>query len=84
MAHGTQKLFGWFGGPGIPGTTKMMASLDLYPPKANAYAAGISEAGSGLLFALGLGTPAASAGLIGVMTTAIKTCLLYTSPSPRD
>ncbi|MBS1844873.1 MAG: DoxX family protein, partial [Actinobacteria bacterium] len=31
IGHGTQKLFGWFGGPGIDGTTGMMDSLGLAP-----------------------------------------------------
>ena len=33
IGHGTQKLFGWFGGPGIEGTTGMMEKLGLAPPR---------------------------------------------------
>ena len=33
IGHGTQKLFGWFGGPGIDGTTGMMDKLGLAPPR---------------------------------------------------
>ena len=40
VGHGTQKLFGWFGGPGPEGTEGMMTSLDLHPPRRNALAAG--------------------------------------------
>ncbi len=28
MGHGTQKLFGWFGGPGLDNTAGMMESLE--------------------------------------------------------
>lgn len=73
IAHGTQKLFGWFGGSGPDGTAKMMESLKLEPAKANAYMAGATEAGCGALLLTGLATPLAASGLIGVMTTAIRT-----------
>lgn len=72
VGHGTQKLKGWFGGPGIEGTTGMMQSLDMHPARRNALAAGITETAGGAALALGLATPLASASLIGVMTTAIR------------
>ena len=34
VGHGTQKLFGWFGGPGVEGTTGMMDKLETRPPRA--------------------------------------------------
>jgi putative oxidoreductase len=71
IGHGTQKLFGWFGGPGRAGTEAMMESLDLRPGKVHALAAGLTETVSGALLAAGLATPAAAAGITGVMTTAI-------------
>lgn len=73
IGHGTQKLFGWFGGPGIDGTTGMMEKLELAPPRANAYAAALSETVGGAAIALGAFTPAAAASLIGTMATAIRT-----------
>jgi putative oxidoreductase len=73
VGHGTQKLFGWFGGPGLDGTTGMMDKLGLAPPRANAYAASLSETLGGAAIALGAFTPAAAASLIGTMTTAIRT-----------
>ena len=54
LAHGTQKLFGWFGGHGLGGTGGYMESLGFRPGKTFALAAGLSEAGGGLLVALGL------------------------------
>ena len=72
VGHGTQKLKGWFGGPGIEGTTGMMESLEMHPAKRNAYAAGLTETAGGALLAAGLFTPLASAALTGTMITAIR------------
>jgi putative oxidoreductase len=80
VGHGTQKLFGWFGGPGRVGTEGMMESLELRPAKVHALAAGLSETVGGGLLALGLATPVASATLTGVMTTAIAKVHLANGP----
>jgi putative oxidoreductase len=72
IGHGTQKLFGWFGGPGLKGTEGMMESLELNPKRPNAVAAGVTETVGGALLVAGLATPLASAGLIGAMVTAIR------------
>jgi putative oxidoreductase len=72
-AHGAQKLFGSFGGYGIEGTGGFFDQLGLRPGKAHAWFAGTAEFFGGLLIALGLLTPFAAAGLIGVMTAAILT-----------
>ena len=70
FAHGTQKLFGWYGGHGLEGTGGFFASLGHRPGKAMAALAGMSEAGGGLLLTLGLVTPLAVAMIVGVMTVA--------------
>ncbi|MBD0417898.1 DoxX family protein [Streptomyces sp. TRM S81-3] len=69
-AHGAQKLFGWFGGHGIEGTGQFMESVGYVPGKASATAAGLTEAGGGMLLALGLATPAAGAAAAGAMAGA--------------
>jgi len=71
IGHGTQKLFGWFGGPGRAGTEAMMDSLQLRPATLAALTAGVTETVGGGLLATGLATPLAGAALTGVMTTAI-------------
>jgi putative oxidoreductase len=71
VGHGTQKLFGWFGGYGIAGTGQFMESLGYRPGKVNAALAGLGEALGGLLFALGLLTPLGAAAIIAVMLNAI-------------
>jgi len=47
FAHGTQKLFGWFGGHGLDGTGKFFESVGFAPGRANAVLAGLGEAGGG-------------------------------------
>jgi putative oxidoreductase len=69
-AHGAQKLLGWFGGGGIEGTGRFMESVGYRPGKASAMAAGLAEAGGGLLLAMGLATPAAGAAAAGAMAGA--------------
>ena len=73
IEHGTQKLFGWFGGNGPEATGQFFESVGLQPGRAHALAAGTAEAGGGLLLALGAATPAASAALSSVMLTALRT-----------
>ena len=80
VGHGTQKLFGWFGGPGRAGTEGMMEALEMRPARLHALAAGVTEAGSGALLVAGLGTPLAAAGVTGVMTTAIRKVHLANGP----
>jgi len=72
IGHGTQKLAGWFGGPGLEGTEGMMKSLEMHPPRRNALAAGVTETAGGALLVAGLATPVACAGLVGTMITAIR------------
>lgn len=70
VAHGTQKLFGWFGGHGPDGTGGFFEQVGHRPGRQMAILAGMSEAGGGALLVLGLLTPLASAMVIGVMVTA--------------
>jgi len=73
IGHGTQKLFGWFNGPGPAGAQQMMHRLNLHPTRRNALAAGVTETAGGALLVAGLATPLGAASLIGVMITAIRT-----------
>ena len=69
-AHGAQKLFGWFGGPGLQGAAAGMEKLGFVPGRRSAFLAGLTEAGAGLFLALGLATPAAAAAGFAVMVVA--------------
>src|SRR5215831_3846735 len=70
-AHGVQKLFGWFGGPGLKGFTGWMASVGLKPARLWGLTGALGEFGGGLLLALGLLSPLGSLAIIGAMAMAI-------------
>ena len=72
VGHGTQKLFGWFGGHGREGTGGFFENLGLRPGKRHATAAGIAEAGGGALLTLGAATPVAATVISATMMTAIR------------
>jgi len=57
VAHGSQKLFGWFGGHGLAGTGGFFESIGMKPGKTMAFLAGLGELVGGLLFTFGLLTP---------------------------
>src|SRR5262245_36913407 len=70
IGHGGQKLFGWFGGPGIDGFASSLARMGLEPPLFWAYFAASAEMLGGLLLLLGLLTPLAAAAIAGDMLVA--------------
>jgi putative oxidoreductase len=67
VAHGVQKLFGWFGGHGLTDTGDAFEQIGFQPGRQSALAAGLGEAGGGVLIALGLATPAAGAAAAGTI-----------------
>jgi putative oxidoreductase len=71
--HGTQKLFGWWGGHGLAAMSQWLTSLGVRPARFWALVAGLCETVGGLLFAFGFLTPFAALALIGVMFVAIAT-----------
>lgn len=71
MAHGGQKLFGWFGGYGLEGTGQWMASIGIEPGILMAFLAGSAELIGGLFILLGLLTRPAAAVLAFTMIIAI-------------
>ena len=70
-AHGSQKLFGWFGGPGLNGTGQFFEMLGFRPGRRQALLAGLAETVGGLLLAMGFMTPLGSAAAISVMLVAV-------------
>ncbi|MCY0962693.1 DoxX family protein [Streptomyces sp. H27-H5] len=70
-AHGSQKLFGWFGGGGIGGTGEFFTASGYPAGDAMAVLAGLTETLAGLGLAVGLLTPLAGAALVGTMINAI-------------
>lgn len=72
-AHGAQKLFGWFGGPGPKGMGAWFESIGFRPGVAFALLAGLAEVSGGVLLAVGLLGPFPAALILAVMIVAIVT-----------
>ena len=80
FGHGTQKLFGWFGGNGLDATAQGFEQLGMRPGRRNAIAAGVAEAAGGAGLVLGLATPLAGSALTATMLTAINRVHLKNGP----
>jgi putative oxidoreductase len=63
-AHGAQKLFGWWGGPGLANWEGAMRHMGFRPARLFAVTSGLIELGGGLLLAVGFLTPIAAAALV--------------------
>jgi putative oxidoreductase len=70
-AHGAQKLFGWWGGPGVKGWTAVMHRMRVRPAAPWALASALAEFAGGLGLALGFLTPLPSFAIAGAMLVAI-------------
>jgi putative oxidoreductase len=71
--HGAQKLFGWWGGPGIRGVHGWLGSMRFRGGWTPAVALVIAELGGGLALTLGLVTPFAALAIVSAMIVAIAT-----------
>lgn len=72
IGHGTQKLFGWFGGHGPEGTGRFLESLGFRPGERHALLAGAAETAGGASLALGWMTPLGGAAVTGTIATALR------------
>jgi len=70
-AHGSQKLFGWFGGGGLAGTAQWMESIGLAPGTLMALLSGGTEFFGGLALIIGLLARPAALGLSFTLLVAI-------------
>lgn len=80
IGHGTQKLFGWFGGNGLKATAEGFDSMGMKPGQVHATAAGVAETAGGAGLLLGFQTPLAASALIATMLTAINRVHLKNGP----
>ena len=71
VAHGAQKLFGWFGGYGLEGTGQFFGSVGLNPGYLMALLAGAAEFFGGLALIFGVLVRPAAAALAFAMLIAI-------------
>ena len=70
FAHGTRKLFGWFGGAGLAANAAVFEAVGYRPGLLMAVTAGLCEAGGGVLTVSGIGTALAGALVLGSMINA--------------
>ncbi|HEY6874876.1 MAG TPA: DoxX family protein [Candidatus Dormibacteraeota bacterium] len=71
FGHGGQKVFGWWGGPGLAGWTNAMIRMRIRPPRLWALTAAFGELLGGVALILGLLTPVACAAVAASMLVAI-------------
>ena len=70
-AHGAQKLFGWWGGPGPAGTRGWLGGMGFRPAWLFATLVSLQEFGGGLLLAFGFLTPLGALAVTASMVVAI-------------
>ncbi len=63
-AHGAQKAFGWWGGPGMAGWRGAITSMGFRPVELFVAASILAELVGGLMFAAGILTPLAAMALV--------------------
>lgn len=68
LAHGYNHAWG---GGRLPGTARWFESIGIKPGRLHALLATVTELGAGALLLLGLFTPLAAAGVVGVMLVAL-------------
>ena len=73
VGHGTQKLFGWFGGIGIEKWVALIRTRGFIPSLLWGWAGALGETVGGALVALGFLSPLGSFGIAGSMLVAIVT-----------
>lgn len=71
LLHGAQKLFGAFGGPDTQAFARTLDQMGFREPATLALITGGTELAAGALLVLGLFTPLAAAGVVGVMANAV-------------
>ncbi len=70
-AHGAQKAFGWWGGPGLGGWQAAMDHMGFRPARLFAAVSMLAELAGGLFLAVGFLTPVAAAILVAQSTVII-------------
>ena len=80
IAHGLQKLFGWWGGSGLHGFKNSLSDVGYQHADILAYVSAGGEIVAGVLLVLGLFTPIAAAGALAFL---INGLLASASARPR-
>jgi putative oxidoreductase len=69
--HGAQKVFGWWGGPGMTGWIGVMKRMRIRPAVMWGWASALAELLGGLAVAIGILSPLGSFAITGAMLVAI-------------
>lgn len=77
FAHGAQKVFGLWGGPGIGGFAGKLTALGYQQAATLSWATGITELVAGAFVVLGVLTPLSAAAILAIMINAVL--LKYTN-----
>lgn len=71
IAHGLQKAFGWWGGPGLDGFKTTLAEAGYQNAGILTYVAAGAQIAAGVLLVLGLFTPVAAAGALAFLVNSV-------------
>lgn len=71
IAHGLQKAFGWWGGPGLQGFRETLTEAGYQHADLLTYLAAGAQIGSGVLLVLGLFTPVAAAVALAFLVNSV-------------
>ncbi|HEX2285419.1 MAG TPA: DoxX family protein [Mycobacterium sp.] len=71
IAHGLQKAFGWWGGPGFDGWEESLAAMGFQHADILTYVATFGQIAAGVLLVLGLFTPLAAAGALAYLVNGV-------------
>lgn len=82
IAHGLQKVFGWWGGPGLGGFEESLTALGYQHAGILTYVAAGVQIGAGVLLVLGLFTPLAAAVALGYLINSLLAGLLAQQEAP--
>jgi putative oxidoreductase len=71
IAHGLQKAFGWWGGPGFDGWRESLTGMGYQHADILTYVATAGQIAAGVLLVLGLFTPLAAAGALAYLVNGV-------------
>lgn len=71
IGHGLQKVFGWWGGPGLDGFRDTLTEVGFRHADILTYVAAGGQIAAGVLLVIGLFTPIAAAGALGYLITSV-------------
>lgn len=84
IAHGLQKVFGWWGGSGLGAFQDSLSDLGYQHANILTYLAAGTEIAAGVLLVLGLFTPLAAAAALAYLVNGLLAAMTAAQESPRN